>query len=52
MVKLKEVICTESLDGHTIKIQIFYSVFSSVDQFIELSIANPLDSSSNNNTPY
>ena len=52
MVKLKEVICTESLDGHTIKIQIFYSVFSSVDQFIELSIANPLGSSPSNNTPY
>ena len=38
MVELKEVIVTESLDGHTIKAQIFYSVFSSVDQFIELNI--------------
>jgi phage baseplate assembly protein W len=38
MVELKEVMVTESLDGHTIQAQIFYSVFSSVDQFIELNI--------------
>jgi len=38
MVELKEVIVTESLDGHTIQTQIFYSVFSSVNEFIELNI--------------
>lgn len=39
MVDLKEVMVTENPDGYSIKVEIFYSVFSSVDQFIELNIS-------------
>lgn len=38
MVKLKEVIATSDPEYNNIKIQIFYSVFSSLDEFIEFNI--------------
>ena len=39
MVNLKEVMVTQNPDGYSINIKVFYSVFSSVDQFIELNIS-------------
>lgn len=38
MVKLKEVIVTSDPEYHSITVQIFYSVFSSLDEFIEFNI--------------
>jgi phage baseplate assembly protein W len=38
MVKLKEVIVTSDPEYHNITVQIFYSVFSSLDEFIEFNI--------------
>jgi len=38
MVKLKEVIATSDPEFNNIKVQIFYSVFSNLDEFIEFNI--------------